>query len=144
MEQIPFLDSQYLIYEGQHWNVILHRDNQSYLGRSIVYLKSRVLENPLEITQAERDEFWNEIMPKLAAALQKSFRPDRLNYAHLANKDHFVHWHVIPRYEKNPVREFAGETFTDERVGRNCFPEPTKATSQEVTEKICAEIKKNF
>jgi diadenosine tetraphosphate (Ap4A) HIT family hydrolase len=141
---IPFIDSPYVVYEGRAWNVILHRDNQSYLGRCIVYLKTRVTDDPLSLTEEERSELWVEILPRLAEALWRSFRPDRINYAHLANAEHFVHWHIVPRYEKDPLREFAGEKFRDERVGRNYAPAPAKITSPEVMEKICEELKKNF
>ncbi len=141
---IPFFDSPYLIYEGRSWNVILHRDNQSYLGRSIVYLKSRVTDDPLSLTSDEKEELWGELLPRLAKALGKAFHPDRLNYSHLANAEHFVHWHIVPRYEKNPTREFAGEIFKDERVGRHYAPIPAKAVSVEVMRKIHKEIRMYF
>lgn len=141
---IPFFDSKYVIHEGHSWNVILHRDNQSYLGRCIVYLKTRVTDNPLSLTEQERNELWADILPKLTNALQKAFQPDRINYAHLANADHFVHWHIIPRYEKNPVREFAGETFKDEKAGRHYDVTLIKQLAPEIMQKIYLEIKKNF
>ena len=50
----------------------------------------------------------------------------------------------MPRYEKNPVREFAGETFRDERVGAHYADAPGKSLPVETMEKIYAEIKKNF
>ena len=139
----PFSKVKYLIYEGKFWNVIL-MDDQSYLGRSIVYLKSRYIEDPLQLTKEEWEECWFEIMPRLASALKKAFRVDRINYCHLANFTHHVHWHIVPRYEKNPVREFAGETFRDEKVGKHYAGTPNKNFSSGVMNKICKEIKKNF
>ncbi len=144
VNQIPFFDSPYPIYEGRAWNVILHRDNQSFLGRSIVYFKSRVIDDPTLLTAEEHGELWNEIFPRLVKALNKSFQPDRINYCHLANIEHFVHWHVIPRYEKNPLRQFEGETFKDDLPGKNCFPAPAKQTSPEVMAKIHKTLKENF
>lgn len=144
VNKIPFFDSPYVIYQGRAWNVILHRDNQSYLGRCIVYLKSRVIDDPLQLTSEERDELWEDILPRLAQALEKNFQPDRINYCHLANAEHFVHWHIIPRYEKNPVRDFAGETFKDEKVGGNYAPAPLKTVSPEIMQKIYIAIKDNF
>ena len=144
IKSIPFFDSPYLIYEGRSWNVILHRDNQSYLGRSIIYLKSRIIDDPLLLTSEEREELWTELLPRLASALRKAFRPDRLNYSHLANAEHFVHWHIVPRYEKDPIREFAGETFKDERVGKHYAPIPTKVVSAEVMKQIYQELKIHF
>lgn len=140
---IPFFDSPYRIYEGKFWNVILN-GNQSYLGRCIVYLASREIEDVLVLTEDERSELWDDLLPRLDAALKKAFAPDRLNYTHLANTVHFVHWHIVPRYEKNPVREFVGEIFRDERVGKHYAPAPEKPLPEETLEKICTEIKKNF
>lgn len=144
VNKIPFFDSPYVIHEGNAWNVILHRDNQSYLGRSIVYLKSRIIDDPLSLTQEERDELWLEILPRLAKALAAAFRPDRINYSHLANAEHFVHWHIIPRYEKEPTREFAGELFKDEKVGGHYAPAPLKKIAPEVMQQIYLAIKNSF
>lgn len=140
---IPFLDSPYPIYKGKFWNIILYND-QSYLGRSIVYLKSREIEDTLLLTDEEHEELWKNILPRLEIALKKSFHPDRLNYAHFANTVHHVHWHIIPRYKENPIREFSGETFRDDCVGLNYAPYTEKKVSRDVMDKICAEIKKNF
>ena len=92
--------------------------NQGYLGRSVVYLKTRALEDPLQLTDAEREELWTEILPRLVGALNAAFQPDRINLAHLANRLHHVHWHVVPRYAEQGTHEFAGHTFVDKRRGK--------------------------
>ena len=61
-------------------------------------------------------------MPRLTAAIEGAFRPDRFNYSHLANRRAVVHWHVVPRYEVEPHRVFAGVTFSDLRVGKGYAP----------------------
>jgi diadenosine tetraphosphate (Ap4A) HIT family hydrolase len=141
---VPFFDSDYVVYEGNAWNVILHRDNQFYLGRCIVFLKSRISDDPLSCTTSEQQELWHVILPTLARALKAAFGVDRLNYAHLANVEHFVHWHVIPRYEKNPRRHFAGEEFRDDRAGSNYAPSPVKKLPHQVMVQICARLKSTF
>ncbi len=141
--KIELFRDDYLFYEGRFWNIILN-DNQSYLGRCIVYLNSRYLEDPLELTREEWEELWFDILPRLAAALKKSFQPDRINYSHLANQTHHVHWHIVPRYEKNPQKEFADEIFKDEKVGKHYAGAPEKNCLPEVMNKIYEEIKKNF
>ncbi len=137
-------EESYVIYEGKYWTVVLHKFNQSYLGRCIVYLHSREIANPLQLTREEQDEFWFDIVPKLAGALDQAFHPDRLNYSHLANEWHHVHWHIVPRYEKNPVREFAGEHFVDEKVGHNYRGMPDKLVPDEVLQLIQEEIQKHW
>jgi diadenosine tetraphosphate (Ap4A) HIT family hydrolase len=130
------------LFEGEHWRVALYR-NQSYLGRSIVYLKTRRLGDPLELTETEREELWTEIMPKLARALNEAFQPDRINYAHLTNRVGQVHWHVVPRYEKNPRRQFAGHVFLDKRVGK-IFRTKRFRISKDVRNQIHAELTKHL
>jgi len=105
------------LFATDRWGVLLHRD-QTYLGRSLVYLRARALEDPLELTRAERDELWDRVLPDLVAGLATAFFPDRINYAHLANKRHHVHWHIVPRYEVEPERSFAGRRFVDRRPGQ--------------------------
>jgi diadenosine tetraphosphate (Ap4A) HIT family hydrolase len=116
-EPVSFSSKHRPLFEGEHWGVLLYR-NQSYLGRSVVYLKTRKLGDLLDLTDAEREELWTDIMPRLVQALGEAFQPDRINYAHLANRVGQVHWHIVPRYEKNPKRQFAGHTFVDRRVGK--------------------------
>lgn len=130
------------LFEGEHWSVLLYR-NQSYLGRSVVYLKTRALADPLDLTDAERDELWNDILPRLARALTEAFGPDRINYVHLANRVKQVHWHVVPRYEKNPTREFAGHTFVDRRVGK-IFRTKKFRLPEEVLDQISGHVKKHL
>jgi diadenosine tetraphosphate (Ap4A) HIT family hydrolase len=130
------------LFEGEHWSVYLYR-NQSYLGRSVVYLKTRRIEDPLDLTDAEREELWTEILPKLSRALTAAFQPDRINYAHLANRLHHVHWHVVPRYEKNRRREFAGRTFVDKRQGK-IFRTKRFKLPRSVLDEICACVKKHL
>lgn len=139
-----FSDNPYVIHEGIFWNVILYKESQSYLGRNIVYLKSRLTDDLLQLTKEERDELWEKILPRLAGALKKAFQADRINYAHLANTVHHVHWHIVPRYEKNPERTFAGEVFKDEHVGKHYAPAPFKPVPADILEKIYREIKNNF
>jgi diadenosine tetraphosphate (Ap4A) HIT family hydrolase len=130
------------LFEGEHWRVALYR-NQSYLGRSIVFLKTRKLGDVLELTEEEREELWTEILPRLVRALDEAFQPDRINYAHLTNRVGQVHWHVVPRYEENPKRQFAGHTFVDRRVGK-IFRTKKFRIRDEVRDQIYAELKKHL
>ena len=122
--------------------MFLHR-NQGYLGRSVVYLKTRAIEDPLELTDAERAELWTEVLPKLVRALNAAFQPDRINYAHLANRLHHVHWHVVPRYTQQRTYEFAGHTFVDKRRGK-IFRTKKARVPKQVREQIYAQLKKHL
>lgn len=76
--------------------------------------------------------------------MEAAFSADRINYSHLANTEHFIHWHLVPRYEKNPVRECEGETFVDERVGKHYAPAPEKPVSAQVMDAILEKIKEHW
>jgi diadenosine tetraphosphate (Ap4A) HIT family hydrolase len=128
------------LFATEHWGVALYR-NQTYLGRSMVYLRSRKIEDPLELEAAERDELWEEVLPALAGALRAAFAPDRINYAHLANRTNHVHWHVVPRYELEPERWFAGHRFLDNRQGMIFRTKRRGRVPPDVLEAIAAELR---
>ena len=96
-EPVAFDPQHRPLFATSRWGVLLYR-NQTYLGRSLVYLRTRALSDVLELTRDERDELWDEVLPALASGIEAAFGPDRLNYAHLANRKHHVHWHVVPRW----------------------------------------------
>jgi diadenosine tetraphosphate (Ap4A) HIT family hydrolase len=106
------------IFATERWGVLLYR-NQTNLGRSLVYLRTRPLDDPLALAPDEHDELWTTVLPALTFALDAAFAPDRVNLAHLANRLHHVHWHVVPRYEVEPERWFAEQRFVDTRPGRS-------------------------
>jgi diadenosine tetraphosphate (Ap4A) HIT family hydrolase len=128
------------LFATARWGVLLYR-NQTYLGRSLVYLSTRPLTDPLDLTSDERDELWLETLPRLAATLLAAFPADRLNYAHLANRVNHVHWHVVPRYETTPRIEFAGHLFKDKRPGRIFRAAKRGRVTPEVLEAIAAHVR---
>jgi diadenosine tetraphosphate (Ap4A) HIT family hydrolase len=147
----PVFDGDPVAFDPRHrplfatdlWGVALYR-NQTYLGRSMVYLRSRAIDDPLELTAEERDELWEEVLPALAAALRAAFAPDRINYAHLANRTNHVHWHVVPRYEAEPERWFAGQRFLDNRQGMIFRTHRRGRMPREVLEAIAAELRSHL
>ncbi|MGH2942461.1 MAG: HIT family protein [Solirubrobacteraceae bacterium] len=127
------------LFQTPSWCVLLHR-NQWNLGRCIVVLRTRAIDDPLALTFAERDELWSVVLPRLSAALTAAFAPDRLNYAHLANRQRHVHWHVVPRYAPDAVREVAGVTFRDRRPGRMFRSSKAGRVPRDVREAIARQL----
>jgi diadenosine tetraphosphate (Ap4A) HIT family hydrolase len=146
--RVPVFDGDPVAFDPRHrplfatdtWGVALYR-NQTYLGRSMVYLRSRSIEDPLALSADERDELWEEVLPALASALASAFAPDRINYAHLANRTNHVHWHVVPRYEADPERWFAGHHFHDDRQGMIFRTKARGRVPTDVLEAIAAELR---
>jgi diadenosine tetraphosphate (Ap4A) HIT family hydrolase len=131
------------LFATERWGVLLYR-NQTYLGRSLAYLRTRPLSDVLSLSRDERDELWDEVLPELASALRAAFAPDRLNYAHLANRQRHVHWHIVPRYETEPERYFAGHAFLDDREGQIFRTKRRGRVGREALEEIAAEVRSHL
>lgn len=106
---------KFLIKEYKHWKVYIHQD-QGTLGRSYLWCKREDAIDFLEMTNREKDEFF-EVAKALKVAVMKLFKPDLFNYASLGNETNHLHVHIIPRYAKD--REFAGTIFQDPRWGHS-------------------------
>lgn len=107
-----------LLWEGKEWSIYLH-ENQCYLGRAYLWAHRDDDIDLLEMTDAEREEFFR-LGTALKATLNGSFKPDRINYAALSNTSHHLHIHVIPRYDSSRI--FLRQEFTDKNQGKNYAP----------------------
>ena len=56
-----------------------------------------------QLSAEERHGYLDE-MCRLAAAIEKAFRPHKLNYELLGNQVPHLHWHVFPRSAADPQR----------------------------------------
>jgi len=107
--------SESRIKEYKYWDVFIP-ENQSYLGRCVVWCKR---ENALDLTDAtekEREELFL-ILRELKETLIKTFQPDWFNYSFLGNNLRHLHCHFIPRYAKPKI--FEGIKFEDKLFGHN-------------------------
>ena len=73
----------------------------------------------LDTSKEERDELF-QILQIFKNALDKTFKPDKYNYACLGNQTAHCHFHIVPRYKKEIV--FDSVTFIDDRWGSNYSP----------------------
>jgi diadenosine tetraphosphate (Ap4A) HIT family hydrolase len=109
---------QLKIKEYQLWTLYLN-EYQCYLGRVCLVAKRSDAKDFIDITEAEREEFFL-IAKEVNAALQDLFAPDLMNYAALGNNFNHLHVHLIPRYKDERV--FIGIKFIDKRWGSNYAP----------------------
>lgn len=114
IEKFGYPDS--CIKEYKHWVVML-RAKQVTLG-SIVLAEKSEATNLSEISEDAFKEL-KEISAKIEEALLKGFGANKLNYLMLMLVDPNVHYHVIPRYEKDVL--FKGAVFKD--IGWPKLPE---------------------
>jgi diadenosine tetraphosphate (Ap4A) HIT family hydrolase len=97
-----------VLYQTQHWAVLL-RPAQVTLG-SLVLCCADPARRFGEISAGASAEL-QAVTARIESALTEAFRFDRINYLMLMMVDPDVHFHVLPRYEKE--REFAGQRFVD-------------------------------
>lgn len=100
------------------WTLYLN-EFQCYLGRVCLVANRKDAKDFIEMTEAERNEFFS-IAKNVNLALKKLFKPDLMNYAALGNNFSHLHVHLIPRYEKEKI--FNGIKFVDKRWGSNYAP----------------------
>lgn len=81
----------------EHWSVVIRR-KQVTLG-SLVLICKRHAESVGGLTPEEGAD-----LPAAAAAIEQilgtAFQPDKLNYLALMMVDRHLHFHVIPRYDR--------------------------------------------
>lgn len=75
-------------------------DYQYYKGYTL--LLSKVHINELhKMKRTDRRQFLED-MALVSEAVYKTFKPKKLNYELLGNTDSHMHWHIFPRYSKDP------------------------------------------
>lgn len=125
---------QFDIKRYKHWTLRLE-ENQRYLGQSLAWLeRDGDMQRLSSLTEEERAELWNTVLPDYERIIEQLWKPDHMNYAWLGNlfplhKGH-GHMHLIPRYQ-NP-RTFGGMDFVDTRWGNNYVPYPQDAAPMNI------------
>ncbi len=76
--------------------IYLNRD-QKHAGRCIVALKDHKTEY-YQMSETERNAFFKAVADT-AAAIDKVFHPDKINYATFGDLVPHVHVHVVPKYK---------------------------------------------
>lgn len=132
--------SKYKIKGYKYWSIFLHQ-NQSYLGRCVVWCNREDALDLVNATPEEQQELFI-VLKELGDAIKKAFRPDWLNYAFLGNEMRYLHGHFIPRYEK-PTK-FEGTAFEDKLYGYNYKTDHSFICPAEVVEKIRLKIKESL
>jgi len=79
---------------------------QTYTGRCNVVYKDHVKEL-FDLDQDELAAFMNDVK-RVAAAIDTSFHPNKINYGAYGDTLHHLHMHIVPKYEN---KENWGSTF---------------------------------
>lgn len=122
------------IKEFSYW-IIMLRPVPVTIGSCIIFLK-RKCSSLSEITREEILEF-PEVCRFFERACKSLYGAVKFNYKANMMKEDFVHFHAIPRYDKEIKRH--GMTWIDYD-----WPLAEKMTKQEVSEEVLQEIKNEF
>ena len=129
-----FNNEELFLKHFDYWTITL-RDSQVTLGSCIIIL-NRECPNFTEIKAEEMAEF-----PKVCAWFEEKCKnlwgADKFNYLALMMKDHYVHFHAIPRYSKS-IDKY-GTTWTDED-----WPTATTLKGVEASQETLQEIRADF
>lgn len=101
---------------------------QTYRGRCNVVFKEHKSEIT-ELTSEELASFAKDVA-KAATAIQKAFKPDKINYGAFADTMKHLHFHVVPKYKDGPSW---GKTF-------EMMPEKKVLLSEEEYSEIIAKL----
>jgi diadenosine tetraphosphate (Ap4A) HIT family hydrolase len=70
-------------------------------GYTVAVWRGRHVAEPTELTEEEAAGWWRELVD-VGRALERHFRPVKLNYELLGNALPHLHAHVMPRYADDP------------------------------------------
>ncbi len=125
-----FSDPKLMVKQGKYWSIIF-RESTTTLGNCIIIL-NRECPTFSELKPEEMSEF-----PTLCAwyegVIKKLYGAVKFNYLAMMMKEEFVHFHIIPRYDK-PIEKY-GVTWIDED-----WPKGTKMGRIEVSDEVKLQI----
>lgn len=93
-------DPHLRIVEFSYTYATLNPD-QFFPGYCFVFTKEHVTEL-FHLTPAARHALIDEVN-RLASALHRLFRADKMNYELIGNMAPHIHWHLIPRFTTDPL-----------------------------------------
>lgn len=98
--QIQKGENPYFVQELETGYVVIE-DYQFFKGYTFFLCKRHVFELH-ELDDEFKKKFLYE-MSMVAEAVFDAFKPQKLNYELLGNSEPHLHWHIIPRYQTDPM-----------------------------------------
>ncbi len=98
--QLLEMPADHAIAELSVSRIVLY-DDQTFPGYCLVILREHATEL-FHLTPAVRTALLEDVC-RAAEALQRAFRPTKINYAVLGNQSPHIHWHLIPRRADDPA-----------------------------------------
>jgi diadenosine tetraphosphate (Ap4A) HIT family hydrolase len=89
------------IKAGENSDIYLQKRG-TVRGYAIVIWRGRHVAEPTELSREEASRYWGEVLDA-AAALEKQYRPVKMNIEMLGNTTPHLHAHLRPRYLDDPA-----------------------------------------
>jgi len=70
-------------------------------GYAIVVWRGRHVAEPTELSDEEAVGYWREVL-RVVSAIERHYRPVKLNYQLLGNAVPHLHTHLVPRFADDP------------------------------------------
>jgi diadenosine tetraphosphate (Ap4A) HIT family hydrolase len=126
-------ENPYFVHEFEH-SLLVVGDHQFHRGYCLVLLKEHVRELH-ELNPDVQGQLWQEVM-QAGRAVVRAFQPWKMNYACYGNAEPHVHWHLFPRYDREPDHTrnpwLHSARFKDHRI------------SQESAEQLAARVRSSL
>jgi diadenosine tetraphosphate (Ap4A) HIT family hydrolase len=129
IELIKKKENPYFVKELSTGFVVLG-DNQFYKGLTFFLSKQHKSELH-ELDKEFRDTFLSE-MADVAEAVHKAFKPRKINYELLGNRDNHLHWWIVPRHFDDPNPKMPIWVMDKEVI----FSENTKPPKEELKQLV--------
>ena len=85
------------IFEGRVSDAYLTRIDVGQPGYSVVIWRGRHVSDPTELSKDEASAYFDEVL-RVGRAIEKHFRPIKMNFEMLGNSLPHLHTHAVPRY----------------------------------------------
>lgn len=102
-----------LIFAGELSNGTLYLMTDQTLPGRCIYAFKRHVKRLTELSGTEYAALWDEVRD-IALALERLYRPDKINYLVLGDRSEHLHVHIVPKYKDKPEW---GRVFTVDREG---------------------------
>ena len=99
IQRIKESRNRYFVKELPSGYVVIG-DHQYYHGYSLLLSKTHT--NELHKLGSKKRLQYLKDMATVSEAVYEAFKPKKLNYELLGNTDEHLHWHIFPRYPKDP------------------------------------------
>lgn len=130
--------NKYFVAELETGYVVIG-DHQYFEGYTLFLCKEH--KNELHELESDFKQKFLVEMSKVAEAVYRAFKPDKLNYELLGNGDSHIHWHIFPRRLTEPTPKYP-VWWTPREIMYSESVKPTNDALEELKNRLLEELKK--